>query len=151
MILQHRKHFTRETFEVSPMEPGVDIFLPFWWIAKHQPQGAWDSTELRFSSPHCLNRCTKATAMEFDLRLDPTLLENPQARIIGYVSAVTEAEDPLDNVPAEFREYLGIMSKEAADNLPDHRSYDCKIDLKEGENPPWGPMYPLSENELEVL
>jgi hypothetical protein len=40
MILQHRRHFTREAFEVSPMEKEVDIFLPFWWIAKHPPQGA---------------------------------------------------------------------------------------------------------------
>jgi hypothetical protein len=30
MLLQHRKHFSKETFEVSPMEPKVDLFLPFW-------------------------------------------------------------------------------------------------------------------------
>jgi hypothetical protein len=26
-----------------------------------------------------------------------------------------------------------------------------KIELKEGESPPWGPIYPLSELELETL
>jgi hypothetical protein len=30
VLLQHRRHFTREVFEVSPLEPGVDVFLPFW-------------------------------------------------------------------------------------------------------------------------
>jgi len=33
--LQHRKHYTRESFRVSPMEAGIDIFLPFQWINKY--------------------------------------------------------------------------------------------------------------------
>jgi hypothetical protein len=37
--LRYRKHYTREVFEIAPLEPGVDVFLPFWWIAKHAPQG----------------------------------------------------------------------------------------------------------------
>jgi hypothetical protein len=73
MLLQHRKHYTREAFEVFPMEPKVDIFLPFWWIAKHPPQGAWESTDLRFSSPLCLQECTKLAVQEFSLSLDDTV------------------------------------------------------------------------------
>jgi len=57
LLLQHQKHYLQEVFEVAPFEPEVDIFLPFWWIAKHPPQGAWDSGELRFSSPSCLENC----------------------------------------------------------------------------------------------
>jgi len=40
LLLQYRRHVTRESFKVSPMEEGTDIFLPFWWIAKHPPQGS---------------------------------------------------------------------------------------------------------------
>jgi len=43
------------------------------------------------------------------------------------------------------------MGKESADALPKHRPYDCKIDLKEGSTVPWGPIYPLSETELQTL
>jgi len=43
------------------------------------------------------------------------------------------------------------MSKEAADVLPQHRPYDCKIELKEVATAPWGPIYPLSEVELKTL
>jgi len=43
------------------------------------------------------------------------------------------------------------MGKEAADALPDHRPYDCKIDLQEGSTAPSGPIYPLSEEELRTL
>jgi len=79
-----------------------------------------------------------------DVCLDTT------ACVIGYVSGVS-SEDPLEQVPMEFRQYLGVMGKELADALPEHRSYDCKIDLKEGSTAPWGPIYPLSEIELQTL
>jgi len=64
------------------------------------------------------------------------------AQVIGYVSAINE-KDPQDQIPEEFRGYLDIMSQEAAEALPAHQPYDCKIDLKEGETAPWGPIYPL--------
>jgi len=35
--------------------------------------------------------------------------------------------------------------------LPKHRPYDCKIDLQERSMAPWGPIYPLSEEELRTL
>jgi hypothetical protein len=64
---------------------------------------------------------------------------------------VSEEQDPLAAVPEEFRQFLSIMGKEAADALPKHTAYDMKIDLKEGTTAPWGPIYPLSEFELETL
>jgi len=133
------------------MEPEVDLFLPFWWIEKHPPQGTWDDNEIRFNNPVCLSNCTKSAASEFSISLDETLIANPEARIIGYVSSVEIGSNALDNVPEEFHDYLAILGKEAADALPSHKSYDCKIELKDGEVAPWGPIYPLSENELETL
>jgi hypothetical protein len=50
VLLRYRKYYTQEVLEMALMEPEVDVFLPFWWIAKHAPQGAWDSPKLRFSS-----------------------------------------------------------------------------------------------------
>ena len=106
--LQHRSHHSKEVFEVAPLDPAADTLLPFWWISEHPPQGAWDSSELRFSSPHCLKRCTKTAVSEFSLSLDDTIAFDPQASLIAYVSA-SSAEDPLALVPPEFRQFLGIM------------------------------------------
>jgi len=151
ITLQHREHYSQEVFEVAPLEPEVDIFLPFWWIVKHAPQGAWNNSELRFNSPSCAKHCTEATTTtQFSLSLDPSIIGHPKVQIIGYVSAATTA-NPLDLVPKEFRQFLDIMGKEAADALPKHSSYDHEIPLKEGEKPPWGPIYQLSEVELETL
>ena len=35
--------------------------------------------------------------------------------------------------------------------LPQHRWYDCPIDLQPGKEPPWGPIYNLSPSELDIL
>jgi len=140
-LLQHRKHYSREKFEISPIEAGIDIFLPFKWITPHPPQGAWDTDEVRFNSANCLKNCTKSESAEFSLSWDESVALDPSAHTIGYVAAVSDV--PTDNVPMEFRQYLGIMGKEAADALPEHRPYDCKIDLREGATAPWGPIPPL--------
>jgi len=150
LVLQHRRHFSREVMEVAPMDKEIDIFLPYWWIAKHPPQGAWKNQEVRFNSPHCLQKCTKYETNDWELSWDETVCYEDNAHCIGYVSAVTQ-EDPRDRVTPEFRQYINVMGKEMADALPEHRPYNCKIELKEGGTVPWGPIYPLWEIELQAL
>jgi len=70
MLLQHRKYYSREKFEISPMEPEIDAFLPFDWIMTHPPQGAWTDQEIRFNSARCLASCTRFETGEFSLSLD---------------------------------------------------------------------------------
>ena len=139
LLLQHRKHYGREVFVMSPMDQKIDIFLPFEWIRNHPPQGAWTNEEIRFNSPKCLENCDKYSANQFSLTWDDTVATDQTAGLLGHVSAVT-SEDSAQAVPVEFRQYLGIMGKDAADALPEHRPYDCKIDLKEGATAPWGPF-----------
>jgi len=131
------------------MEVGVDIFLPFWWIIKHPPQGAWEDAKVRFNSSDCLKNYTKYEQAEFSLTWDEDVCKNPEARIVGYVSMVQNNEE--NQVPTKFHRYLDIMGKDLADALPKHRAYDCRIHLKEGRTAPWGPIYPLSETELQTL
>ena len=151
MQLQHRNHFTNEQFEVTLLEEAFDLFLPFKWIERHPPQGAWTSEEMRFSSAQCVEQCTKFKTNEFSLSWDDSVAEDPSAGFIGYVSEATTDADPLSLVPEKFHPYLAIMGKEAADTLPEHCPYDCRINLKEGETASWGPTYPLSEVELQTL
>ena len=43
------------------------------------------------------------------------------------------------------------MTTEASLVLPQHSAYDHTIDFKDITTPPWGPIYPLNETELEEL
>jgi hypothetical protein len=41
LLLWYKQHYTRETFEVMPLESEMDIILLCWWMAKHQPHRFW--------------------------------------------------------------------------------------------------------------
>ena len=73
-------------------------------------RGAWDHPDVRFSSPHCLEYCTKSAAKNFPITLDASVVHESCARIIGYVSAAMDSS-PLERVPPEFRSFIDITSK----------------------------------------
>jgi hypothetical protein len=44
-----------------------------------------------------------------------------------------------------------VFEKKNANTLPKHRPYDCAIDLVEGKQPPFRPIYNLSQDKVVVL
>jgi len=55
-------------------------------------------------------------------------------------------------VPERYKEFIDLFDLEGTTaELPLYSSFDHAIDLKEGAQPPWGPIYVLSEVELEAL
>jgi hypothetical protein len=82
------------------------------------------------------------------------MLNHYDATVIRYVTSVKPDPlqgDPTTIVPEKFQQYVKVLGKELTDKLPDYKPYDHVIDLKDGEQPPWGPMYPLNETELHAL
>jgi hypothetical protein len=73
------------------------------------------------------------------------------ASVSGVDTDATSQELLKLRVPEEYHEYLDVFSQKAADALPPHRRFDHAIELKGEEQPPWGPIYALSEMELKVL
>ena len=62
---------------------------------------------------------------------------------------VQSASD-LQAIPPEYTSYMDIFSTEKAGLLPTHKASDHAIDL-DGKDPPYGPLYNLSNTELKVL
>ena len=73
------------------------------------------------------------------------------AEAFARSSAVSDSPPDLSNVPPEYHEFADVFSKSKADTLPEHRPYDLKINLEDGAVPPLGPIYSLSQLELETL
>jgi hypothetical protein len=79
------------------------------------------------------------------------MLYNYDATVISYVTSITKDTakvDPATIIPEKFQQYCKVLGKESVDKLPDYKPYDHTIDLKEGKQLPWGPMYPLNETDL---
>ena len=51
-------------------------------------------------------------------------------------------------VPKEYHEFLLLFTEAVHNVLPPHCIYDHSIPLKESSQPPFGPLYSLSRNEL---
>jgi hypothetical protein len=138
-----------------PLESEMDILLLCWWMAKHQPNRFWGKPqEITLDSEFCRHNCTRAAAQEFSLTMDEDILHHYNATVIGYVASVNPDAAEVDSVtiiPETFQQYVNVLGKELADKLPDHKPYNHTIDPKDGEQPPWEPMYPLNETELQVL
>ena len=54
-------------------------------------------------------------------------------------------------IPEEYHDFLHMFSEIAALELPTHQPYDHSMPLKDGFNPPFGPIYSLSRVELGAL
>jgi hypothetical protein len=51
----------------------------------------------------------------------------------------------------QYHDFKDVFEKKNADILSEHRSYDCTIELQDGTQPPFGPIYNLSQMELVAL
>jgi hypothetical protein len=155
LLLQYKQHYMRETFEVIPLESEMDIILQCWWMAKHQPNTFWGKPkEITLDSEFCRHNYTRAAAQEFSLTMDKDILHHYNATVISYVALVNPdlaKVDPTTIIPETFQQYIKVLGKELIDKLPNHKPYNHAIDLKDGKQPPWGPMYPLNETELQAL
>jgi hypothetical protein len=86
--------------------------------------------------------------------MDKDILYHYNATVIRYVASVNldlAEVDLVTIIPETFQQYVKVLGKELIDKLPNHKPYDHAIDLKDGQQLLWGPMYPLNETELQAL
>ena len=54
-------------------------------------------------------------------------------------------------IPTKYQVFTEVFSKKKANELPVHGTHNHTINLKGTGDPPFGPLYNLSGNELKVL
>ena len=70
-----------------------------------------------------------------------------ESQIFGLI-----AEETPTKVPAKYSDFADVFSPELATELPEHTKINIyAIDLEEGKQPPYGPIYSLGPVELETL
>ena len=84
---------------------------------------------------------------------DETLLEDEEAMVIGSMTyfAPPETEGLKKIIPHEYHDFLHLFGEKLAAKLPNHRKFDHAIEILPGKEVPFGPIYPLSEPQKEVL
>ena len=131
----------------SPRHP---IVLGLTWLEAHNPTVDWCNRSVTFREPGCPRpiqdgvETNSATPRPIQDGVVSTLASHPLA-VCGAVS------DTMNGIPNRYKDFYDVFEKRNADRLPEHRRYDCPIDLQEGACPPFGPIYGLSAPELKAL
>jgi len=72
--------------------------------------------------------------------------------VIGRIERIDEEKVTIiDRLPDQYHDYLDLFRPSKAEKLAPRRTFDHAIDLKPDTQPPWGPIYPLSQKQLEAL
>jgi transposase InsO family protein len=81
------------------------------------------------------------------------LRKNPKVYALVAQHVLEKEGDKTKNqLPAQLLNYKDVFSAEKAATLaPNREGVDLAIDIQEGKEPPYGPLYPLSQKELEAL
>ena len=67
-------HFSRVSFEISPLQSAHEILLPWWWIITHPTKYVLTGKDIdmKFDSSKCKN-CTAKAANQFAIEYDESV------------------------------------------------------------------------------
>jgi len=57
----------------------------------------------------------------------------------------------LETLPREYAQLKHLFRREGSEKMARGRTFDHAIDFKEGSEPPWEPVYPMSQYQLNTL
>jgi hypothetical protein len=145
-------HNSRIMFNIidSPSHP---IVFGISWLEKYNPDIDWFSRTISFSrKPQQPGECQKTSGKKPLLVGAKAFMKvaKENTPFIIYATPIQE-ETSSTTIPERYKQFQDVFEKKNADVLPEHRPYDCAIDLQDGAQPPFGPIYNLSQNELTTL
>jgi len=138
--------------------PNHSIVLGAPWLEKHDPSISWSKRQVSFDSKQCIESCKSipkpvSMVIQKNINTETGLDDEDKKMIIQFMTIMTTktAKSELETLPEELKEFADVFSKQNADILPEHRPYDHSIELIDNQQPPWGPIYSFSEDELKTL
>ena len=169
-------HFEHTLFQVTKLSD-YPLILGKAWLDRHNPSVNWPCNSLSFLSEYCSSRCLPATkpslvskpeikspafpvsysnlmklAKKEKLRIFTVSAEAVKEHLDKVEKSESEERDELlHKIPPEFHDLLPLFTKKEADKLPPHRYIDHAIEIQKGKKPPFGPMYNMSNLELQAL
>ena len=151
LITNHSEEITLDVIQLGT----YPIVLGLPWLKKHNPTILWREYHILFKNKYCKKNCISESAILEETDDKILALVAPQQ----YISATqltrssdeSETEINLSKLPIEYSDFVDVFSKESSKKLPPHRPYDHRIPLLPDSQPPFGPIYPLSEIELKEL
>jgi len=78
---------------------------------------------------------------------DETMAYDEEAQYVGRIEREEEGGVQLEALRKPYWQYKEPFEEKKARMLAPRRTFDHPIKLKEGAEPPWGPIYPMSAHQ----
>ena len=164
-----RTRFFQETFLMADTRMDVVLGMPFLTLSNADIQFAEGELTWRTYTPTEALPTTKRVQIIDRKEFAEAALDLNKEAFVVHVATVTaepmtihparqaqiallKAEEAPVTVPAEYSDFADVFSEKYAAVLPEHTEINTHaIDLEEGKQPPYGPIYSLGPVELETL
>jgi hypothetical protein len=148
--------FTREgVHQTEAVElAGYDLILGMPWLQAINPDIDWAERTWQYRQVTSLNQIKMVSAVKcarlikeghMVYTMTPCTLVNDEP--LALFAAATETI----SLPAFIKDYEEVFSEKEAGVLAQSADHDHAIDIALGKNPPYKPIYNLSEKELKIL
>jgi hypothetical protein len=138
-----------------------NLILGMVWLQKQNPNINWDigvwHGRTRTEAEDGLICLVSAGAFIATIRAERTHSYELHLHELGLDSDCDPAGDvlmatgPEPTVPESYGAYAQIILEADSESMPSRGPQDLAIKLLEGKQPQWGPIYNLSEKELDTL
>ena len=147
--IRNNQHLSLVSCEIAPAGK-YGMIIPFgWWHQEHTITDIANSKNWSFDDHNCQSDLLpedEGICVEWDA----DVLNNPNAVVIGRMEKVDDEKVTIiDRLPERYHGYLDLFCPSTAEKLAPRRTFDHAINLKPDTQPPWGPIYPLSQKHLE--
>ena len=159
-----QQRFFEETFLIADIPHNIVLGMPFLQLAN--PDIDWSARTLNWrelSVQSALMTTHRIEIIEPEVFIEEALSEDTptyvvHAKALGVYNIHSSRRARIASVkvqeikvPEAYKDFADVFSEDSAAELPEHGLHDHAIDLVDGKQPPYGPIYSLSETELTVL
>jgi len=128
-----------------------DLIIPFeWWNHKHPLKNVANPVEWVFQEEKCdPNMEVGAVADLYEW--DEAVTYDDEAQYVGWIAWGEEGGIPLETLLKPYWQYKELFEEKKAKMLAPGGMFDHAINLKEGAEPPWGPIYLMLAYQVTEL
>jgi len=128
-----------------------DMIIHFrWWHHEHPIKNIETQEKWCFEHPKCVEHVQDEGVADM-FEWDEIVAFNEEARMIGRIGSTRQEEVQLEGLPKPYGQYKECFESAKAAMLAPRGTFDHVTDLKAGASRPWGPIYPMSDYQLEEL
>jgi len=127
------------------------LIIPFgWWHDDHPLKNIAYPTKWVFEEAKCHAHIEDEAVADL-FEWDETVAYDEEAQYVGWIERKEQGGVQLEALPKPYWQYKELFEEKKAKMLAPRRTFDHAINLKNGAEPTWGPIYPMLAHQLNEL